>query len=104
MPPGSGRSCRCQIRQDETGTEYERTMGEYLCNPLNQDLLDVSISTGGFYTSRMVNLELSKEPKVRKGRRLLFQPAKSFGSRYRPAMNMMSSFATGRFAIARRAT
>jgi hypothetical protein len=38
------------IRQDLKGDEYKPTMGEYLCNPLSEDLLDVSVSTGGFYS------------------------------------------------------
>jgi len=38
------------IRQDEDDRDYDPTMGEYLCNPLDDDLLDVDVSTGGFYS------------------------------------------------------
>jgi len=38
------------IRKDLPGDEFEPTMGEYLCNPLKEDMLDVEISTGGFFS------------------------------------------------------
>jgi hypothetical protein len=38
------------IRTDEEGEDYDPTEGEYLCNPLDEDLIDVVVSTGGFYT------------------------------------------------------
>ena len=37
------------IRNDLEGSDYDATMGEYLCNPLDEDLLDVEVSTGGFF-------------------------------------------------------
>lgn len=39
------------IRKDVPGGPYTPTMGEYLCNPLEEDLLDVEISTGGWYSA-----------------------------------------------------
>ena len=38
------------IREDLEGSDYDATMGEYFCNPLDEDLLDVEVSTGGFYS------------------------------------------------------
>jgi hypothetical protein len=39
------------IRQDVEGDYFTPTMGEYLCNPLTDDLLDVEVSLGGFYSA-----------------------------------------------------
>lgn len=38
------------VRKDCEGKPYEATMGEYLCNPLAEDVCDVEISTGGFWS------------------------------------------------------
>lgn len=37
------------IRRDLGGDNFTKNMGEYLCNPLDVDLLDVEFSTGGFF-------------------------------------------------------
>lgn len=38
------------IRGDLGGDNFTKNMGEYLCNPLDVDLLDVEFSTGGFFS------------------------------------------------------
>jgi hypothetical protein len=44
------------IRRDEEGEAYDPTEGEYLCNPLDEDMLDVVVSSGGFYTLPQVGV------------------------------------------------
>jgi len=53
------------IRKDLPGDPYTATMGEYLCNPLNEALLDVEISSGGFYSAEDLGVVESvvQEPK-----------------------------------------
>jgi hypothetical protein len=51
------------IREDLQGSDYDATMGEYLCNPLNEELLDVEISTGGFYSDQQIGVITSDESK-----------------------------------------
>jgi hypothetical protein len=51
------------IRKDLEGSDYDATMGEYLCNPLDEDLLDVEVSTGGFYSDSEIGVITSDEPK-----------------------------------------
>jgi hypothetical protein len=50
------------IRSDEECSVYDATMGEYLCNPLTEDLLDVRVSTGGFYSDDELGV-ISSVPK-----------------------------------------
>jgi hypothetical protein len=50
------------IRSDEEGSAYDPTMGEYLCNPLTEDLFDVRVSTGGFYSTDELGV-ISSVPK-----------------------------------------
>ena len=59
------------IREDEEGSDYEPTMGEYLCNPLDEDLLDAEVSLGGFYSIEELGVIESNESK----RRLFVVPA-----------------------------
>ncbi len=41
-------------------------MGEYLCNPLDEDLLEVEISTGGFFSDAELGvIEANGSPKER---------------------------------------
>jgi len=51
------------IREDVKGTEFEPTMGEYLCNPLAVDLLDAEVTTGGFFSDESGVIEGGGEPK-----------------------------------------
>jgi len=44
------------IRQDVEGSDYAPTMGEYLCNPLAEDMSDVDVSIGGFYSAEGVGV------------------------------------------------
>jgi hypothetical protein len=39
------------VRSDEEGDDYSPTMGEYLCNPLDEDLIDAKVSTGGYFSA-----------------------------------------------------
>ncbi|MDP9025922.1 MAG: hypothetical protein M3N13_11180 [Candidatus Eremiobacteraeota bacterium] len=49
------------IREDVSGSSYDPTMGEYLCNPLDEDLSDVRISTSGFFSADSLGV-ISSEP------------------------------------------
>jgi len=65
------------IRNDEDGGDYDPTMGEYLVNPLDQDLLDVEISTGGFFSDAELGVIESNQnaksfPVVRAGHAVQF--------------------------------
>jgi hypothetical protein len=52
------------IRPDEEGDDFTPTMGEYLCNPLGEKLLDVIVSTGGFYSADELGvIESQAKPK-----------------------------------------
>ena len=55
------------IRVDVKGGDYEPTMGEYLCNPLDEDLLDAEVSTGGWYGADELgvieSIEKPKDPR-----------------------------------------
>jgi hypothetical protein len=44
------------IRNDLDGDDFTATMGEYLCNPLAEDLADIRISLGGFYSADPVGV------------------------------------------------
>ena len=50
------------IRCDVEGDDFTPTMGEYLCNPLTEDLLDAEVSIGGFYSDPDLGV-ISSEPK-----------------------------------------
>jgi hypothetical protein len=41
------------IRSDEPGNQFMATMGEYLCNPLAEDLFDVRVSIDGFFSDEL---------------------------------------------------
>lgn len=49
------------IRKDEPGNAYDPTMGEYFCNPLDEDIFDVRISSSGFFSDESLGV-ISSEP------------------------------------------
>ncbi len=49
------------IRKDVEGSAFDQTMGEYICNPLSQDLLDVEVSLGGFFSDAELGVLESKD-------------------------------------------
>ena len=49
------------IRSDEPGDYFTPTMGEYLCNPLAEDLFDVRVSLGGFFSDESLGV-IESEP------------------------------------------
>ena len=49
------------IRRDLGGDNFTKNMGEYLCNPLDVDLLDVEFSTGGFFSDDFLGVVEARE-------------------------------------------
>jgi hypothetical protein len=50
------------IRRDREGRDFEATQGEYLVNPLNEELRNVLTSTGGFFSTDECVIESEKRP------------------------------------------
>ena len=44
------------IRKDAKGNFMQPTLGEYICNPLSEDLFDVRVELGGWYSAEEIGV------------------------------------------------